>query len=151
VNDIDRMTPKAIRRRRTMPPLVRRLRVPGNDLPPGSDFGYLFDVIYPRDVWLRRIDTARATGRPPTATAGDGVVIAQVIRDLARGWPHQTWVLDLGDVGRWLIGTGQPVATVRADPIDYMPLLSGRHATPTLDVTGDRDIEALAVAARVAF
>jgi uncharacterized protein (TIGR03083 family) len=49
VNDIERMTPKAIRRRRTMPRLVRRVRVPGNDLPAGSDFGYLFDVIYPRE------------------------------------------------------------------------------------------------------
>jgi uncharacterized protein (TIGR03083 family) len=151
VNDIERLMPKAIRRRRKIPRLVRRVRVPGNDLPPGSDFGYLFDVIYPRDVWLHRIDTARATGRPSIETAGDGVIIAQVIRDLARGWHEQTWILDLGDVGQWLIGTGQPVATVRSDAIDYMRLLSGRRTTPTLGVNGDDDIEALALAARVAF
>jgi hypothetical protein len=102
-------------------------------------------------VWLHRVDTARATGRPLTETAGDDVILAQVIGDLARGWHHTAWILDLGDVGQWLIGTGQPVATVRSDPIDYMRLLSGRHTTPTLDVSGDSDIEALASAARVAF
>ena len=151
VDDIERLMPKAVRRRLKMPRLVRGVRVPGSDLPSRSDFGYLFDVIYPRDVWLHRIDTARATGRPTTDTAGERVIIAQVIRDLARAWHDPPWVLDLGDVGHWLIGPGQPVATVRTDAVDYMRLLSGRHATPTLEVSGDRDIEALALAARVAF
>jgi uncharacterized protein (TIGR03083 family) len=151
VSDIERLMPKAVRRRLKTPRPVRRVRVPGDDLPPGSNFGYLFDVIYPRDVWLHRIDTARATSRPLTPTVGDHVIIAQVVRDLARSWHEQTWVLDLDGVGQWLIGAGQPVATVRTDATDYLRLLSGRQATPTLEISGDEDIGALALTARVAF
>lgn len=151
VSEIERLMPKAVRRRLKMPGLVRRVRVPGDDLPAGSNFGYLFDVIYPRDVWLHRIDTARATGRPLHPTAGDSAIIAQVVRDLARSWLERTWVLDLGEVGRWLIGTGRPVATVRSDAVDYLRLLSGRPASPALEVSGDGDIEGPVLAARVAF
>jgi uncharacterized protein (TIGR03083 family) len=151
VTDIERLMHQAVRRRLKTPRLVRRVRVPGDDLPPGSNFGYLFDVIYPRDVWLHRIDTARATGRPLTPTVGDNVIIAQVVRDLARDWHEQTWVLHLDAVGQWLVGAGQPTATVRTDAIDYLRLLSGRQATPALEVSGDEDIGALALTARVAF
>lgn len=151
VDEIEELTPRAVRRRLKMPRLVRWVRVPGNDLPRGSDFGYLFDVIYPRDVWLHRIDTARATGRPLNPTACDGVIIAQVVRDLAQSWRDRAWVLDLGAAGHWLIGTGEPIATVRADAVDYLRLLSGRSASPMLGVSGDSQIEELALAARVAF
>jgi uncharacterized protein (TIGR03083 family) len=151
VSDIERLMPKAIRRRLKTPRLIRRVRVPGDDLPPGSNFGYLFDVIYPRDVWLHRVDTARATAHPLTPSVGDDVIISQVVRDLACNWHERTWVLHLDDVGQWLIGTGQPVATVRSNAIDYLRLLSGRQATPTLEISGDDDIEAIALTARVAF
>ncbi len=150
VDEIERLTPRAVRRRLTMPRVVRRIPVPGDDLPAGSNIAYLFDVIYPRDVWLHRIDTERATGRGLQPTSGACAIVAQVVRDLARNWNEPTWVLDLGEFGRWMVGTGQPVATVHSDAVDYLRLLSGRQATPVLDVTGDADIKEHVLAARVA-
>jgi len=150
-DEIERLTPRAVRRRLKMPRVVRRMPVPGDDLPEGSNLGYLFDVIYPRDVWLHRIDTARATGRGLQTTSGASAIVAQVVRDLARNSIGPTWVLDLGEFGRWTVGTGQPIATVHTDGIDYLRLLSGREATPALEVTGDVDIKECALAARVAF
>jgi hypothetical protein len=125
--------------------------VPGDDLPAGFNFAYLFDVIYPRDVWMHRVDTARATGRPLHPTMGDRAIVVQVVRDLARSWREATWILDLGDVGRWLVGTGRPVAKVRTGAVEYLRPLSGRQASPGLDISGDGDVEALVLAARVAF
>jgi uncharacterized protein (TIGR03083 family) len=151
ISELERLTAKAVHRRLKTPRLVRRVHVPGDDLPRDANFGYLFDVIYPRDAWLHRIDTARATGRPLSPTAGDRDIIAQVVRDLARGWRDQAWTLDLGDAGDWQIGSGHAVATVRTDAVDYLRLLSGRPASPTLDVSGIGDIEGPALAARVAF
>jgi len=151
VNEIERLTPRAVRRRLKMPRAIRRMPVPGDDLPAGSNLGYLFDVIYPRDVWLHRVDTERATGRRMQPTSGATAIVAQVVRDLARNWIEPTWVLDLGEFGRWTVGTGQPIATVHSDAVDYLRLLSGRQGSPMLDMTGDADIKEHVLAARVAF
>jgi len=42
------------------------------------------DIVYTRDVWMHRIDIARATGRQPVLTAGhDGRIIADMVADWA--------------------------------------------------------------------
>lgn len=130
--DIERLAVRAIRKRRTAPGLIRRIPVPGDDLPAGSTIGYLFDVIYPRDVWMHRVDTARATGRPLLPADSDGEVVAQVVRDLARFWRHPAFVLELDcpGAGRWLIGAGTPVATVAGDAVEFMRLLSADRRHP---------------------
>jgi hypothetical protein len=152
-DDIERIAPIAIRKRRTMPRLVRATKVPGNDLPAGSTLGYLFDVIYARDVWMHRVDTARATDRPLAPAGGDDEVVAQVIRDLGRFWHGPAFTLDLAGVGagRWLIGAEAPVAAVQADAVELLRLLSGRPTETELAVTGDSAITELIRTARVAF
>lgn len=153
VEEIERLAPRAARKRRKTPGVVRRRRVPGDDLPPGSDFGYLFDVIYPRDVWMHRIDTARATGRIPSPTVGDTDIVEQAVRDLDRAWTGPAVVLELAGpgAGRWLVGRGEPVATVRTDSVEYLRLLSGRPAEPRLEVDGDPAVGQALLDARVAF
>src|SRR6266545_6880726 len=68
--------PKAIRARRRVPGLVRRLRV-GRMYPeeplPDDRLGYVLDVLGPRDLWMHRVDLARATGRPLALGAHDRV------------------------------------------------------------------------------
>lgn len=153
VEEIERLAARAARKRRKTPGLVRRRPVPGDDLPPGSDFGYLFDVIYPRDVWMHRIDTARATGRAPSPTAGDRDVVEQAVRDLALAWREPAVVLELvgPGAGRWLIGRGQHVATARTDSVEYLRLLSGRPAVPRFELDGDPTVEQALRDARIAF
>ncbi|MGH3180960.1 MAG: maleylpyruvate isomerase family mycothiol-dependent enzyme, partial [Streptosporangiaceae bacterium] len=82
--DLERLAPKAARRRRQAPALIRRRAVPGEDLPAGSTFGYLFDVIVGRDAWMHRVDVARACGRPFVPVSSDTEVVAQIVRDLGR-------------------------------------------------------------------
>ncbi|HET9492744.1 MAG TPA: maleylpyruvate isomerase family mycothiol-dependent enzyme, partial [Chloroflexia bacterium] len=59
--------PKALRTRYRVPKPVRLLRVPA------GPFGlisaeYLLDTIYPRDMWMHRLDISRATGREMVTT-----------------------------------------------------------------------------------
>ena len=152
-DEIELLAPRVIRRRRKTPALVRRRRVPGNDLPAGSTFGYLFDVIYARDLWMHRVDTARATGRELAPADGETQVVEQVIRDLARFWTGTPWLLELTgrSGGSWLIGNGAPTATVRANTVGYLRLLSGRHAGPPIAASAGEPVLAEAMAARVAF
>lgn len=153
VGDLERLAPKAARRRQRIPGLVRRMSVPGGDLPEGADLGYLNDVIYPRDVWMHRIDTARATGRELAPTAGDGPIVSQVLRDLAAEWraPAVALTLDGAGGGSWLIGRGEPVAELRGDAVEFMRRLSGRSGSAPTLVDGPEPMAEAVAAARVIF
>ena len=112
--------PRAVRVRRQRPGLVRRSTVdsgiPGQ---PRWPVAYLLEVIFNRDLWMRRIDLARATGRPLVIGGHDQHIVAQVIHDLARGWSTASVALELTGRagGSWLLGVGDPVAVVRADAV----------------------------------
>jgi uncharacterized protein (TIGR03083 family) len=148
--------PKAIRARRRVPALIRRWHI-GRMYPeeplPDDRLGYVLDVLGLRDPWMHRVDLARATGRPLLLGAHDRVVVAQVTADLGRAWQGPPMLLELtGPVGgRWTVGQSPPVATVRADTVDYLRALSGRNDHPDLEVEGDHSAAAAAAAARVVF
>jgi uncharacterized protein (TIGR03083 family) len=148
--------PKAIRARRRVPGLVRRLRV-GRMYPeeplPDDRLGYVLDVLGPRDLWMHRVDLARATRRPLALGGHDREIVAQVIADLGRAWEGPPVLLELTGPagGRWALGQGSPVATVRADAVDYLRALSGRNDHPALEVDGDLAAVTAVAAARVVF
>jgi uncharacterized protein (TIGR03083 family) len=148
--------PKAIRARRRVPGLLRRLHVgrmyPEDSLP-DDRLGYVLDVLGLRDLWMHRIDLARATGRPLALGAHDREVVAQVVADLGRAWEGPAVLLELTGPagGRWALGQGSPVATVRADAVHYLRALSGRNDHPALEVDGDQAAVTAVAAARVVF
>jgi len=146
--------PRAARARRRLPRLVRNRALPESaGLPPGSTFAYLVDVIYPRDVWMHRIDIARATGREPATTPTEADVVAQVVRDLTRIWdgPPTTLVLSGHGAARWHLGAGSPRATLEADAVETCRMLSGRVGSPAITCTGDTVAEQRLLASRVEF
>lgn len=153
VDEIERLARPAARKRRTAPGLLRGRRVPGTVLRPGATFTYLFDVVYQRDVWMHRVDTARATGRTLRPATSDAVVVGQVVRDLARDWSGPAAILELTGPGggRWLLGSGDPVATARTDSVEYLRLLAGRPAEPKLAIEGDPAVAEALLSARVGF
>jgi hypothetical protein len=91
--------------------------------------GYLIDVIYARDVWMHRIDIARATGCPMPVSDAEPAIVAQVVRDLSRAWVGPPFALTLtGRVeGTWRVGDGTGDAgEATVDTIALCRLLSGR-------------------------
>ena len=136
------------------PGFVLRQRLPRfAGLRPGATLRYLFDTIYTRDVWLHRVDLARATGRPRAVSAADTEVVAQVIRDLDLEWdgPAVDLTLTGPGGGSWTIGEGAPVVHVREDGVAFMRLLSGRSDECRLDAEGDPAAVAALRRARVVF
>jgi uncharacterized protein (TIGR03083 family) len=148
--------PKSIRARRRVPGLLRRLHV-GRMYPeeplPDDRLSYVLDVLGPRDPWMHRVDLARATGRPLPLGGHDREIVAQVVADLGRAWEGPAVLLELTGPagGRWALGDGSPVATVRADAVDYLRALSGRNDHPALEADGDQAAATAAAAARVVF
>lgn len=127
------LTPAAVRGRMRVPSPLRRIRLPldsGGSTAPGMPasltLGQLVDVVYTRDVWLHRVDIARATGRTLSLDpAVDGRVVADVVREWA-GRHGEPFRLELTGPagGRFVAGGGGP--ELRHDAVEFCRILSGR-------------------------
>jgi len=131
--------PRAARARRRRPAALRRITLdPGIPGQPRWHLDYLLDVIYNRDLWMHRVDLARATGRPFVLGDHDRQIVAPVVGDLARGWSSVPVPVALeltGPAGGgWLLGSGDPVAVVRAEAVAYMRALAGRDDEVALEL-----------------
>lgn len=86
---VERLTaiaPVTVRKRTKLPALMRRMKmkIDGPVVEKWS-LGYLVDTIYLRDLWMHRIDTARATGRELVLSADhDGCIVADVVAEWGR-------------------------------------------------------------------
>jgi hypothetical protein len=148
--------PRAVRALERTPAFLRRvpgLRLYGVEQLPDQRFAYLWDVLVVRDPWMHRLDLCHATARPIEPAEHDAMVVGQVVRDLARTWHGPTVTLELTgpDRGQWIIGSGQPVATLRADALDYCRILSGRQGEGPLQTAGDPAAATALTAARIDF
>lgn len=135
IAELREVGPRAIRTYLRLPALVRAIRLP---MPPPkgglASLAYLTDTIFPRDLWMHRLDLALATGHPFVQTPEhDGRVVALVVRELALTLPRH---LDGASVvyeltgpagGKWRFGhSALPAAIVRMDALDFAPLSSER-------------------------
>ena len=150
-----RLWPRAVQARRRRPDFLRHLKV-NSGIPglPRWPVAYLLDAIYNRDLWMHRVDLARATGRPMVIGDHDQQIVAQVIGDLACGWSAAPVALELTGRagGAWAVGSGDPVAVVRVDAVAYLRALSGRDDDMVLEpISGDATAITPIRQARVAF
>jgi uncharacterized protein (TIGR03083 family) len=131
----ERYSAAALKARRRMPAPVRALPV----LPIGTGLGvhigwqpigYLFDMGFTRDVWMHRIDIARAAGIPPELTPEhDGRIVADIVAEWSRrhGQPY-TLSLTGPAGGEFQGGVGGEPETV--DAVEFARILSGRAEGP---------------------
>lgn len=125
------VAPRTIRGRTRTPALIRNHAKIAVDGPVQERWklGYLIDTIYLRDLWMHRIDAARATGRPPELSAGhDGRIVAGIVAEWARrhGRP---FALDLTGPagGTYTSRPGLPGAErISMDAVEFCRALAGR-------------------------
>ena len=98
------MWPRAVQARRRWPAALRRIPlsagIPGI---PRFSLGYLLDIIYNRDLWMHRLDLARATGLPFQTGDHARHIVAQAARDLALTWTAAPVALELTGPGPRLV------------------------------------------------
>jgi len=81
------IAPKTVRGRARTPALVRNHAKLAVDGPVNEtwELGYLIDTIYLRDLWMHRIDAARAASRTLELCADhDGRIVADIVAEWAR-------------------------------------------------------------------
>lgn len=124
------LSTRAPRARRRTPRFIRRRPLPAEaGSIPHDPIAHLIDVIYTRDIWMHRIDIARATGCPAPVSSAESDIVGLVVRDLDRGWSGRPFQLSMtGRVGgHWWIGghtAGAPTITV--DCVAACRMWSGR-------------------------
>jgi uncharacterized protein (TIGR03083 family) len=133
VDRLAAVAPKTIKGRNRTPRPMRAVKMPV-DAPVVEKWalGYLIDVIYLRDAWMHRVDTARATGRDLELTAEhDGRIVADVVAEWARrhGQPF-TLLLSGPAGGSYTSGTGGE--EIELDAVEFCCLLAGRGETTGL-------------------
>lgn len=138
VAELREMAPKALKNRQRIPAVIRHLPLPMGLAFPFKQtwvqIGYLTDLILMRDLWMHRLDIARATGRPmELSPEHDGRITALVVRDL-----HETVPPSLQEAGiiyqltgpaggSWEIGSNHnPAAYLTMDALDFQLVASGR-------------------------
>lgn len=133
ISELDRVWSDAVDRRMSRPGLLRALRVPNDSTgstPSGSGkrirLGHLFDTILTRDVWLHRLDIARATGRSLTFGPHDRRIISDVIAEWAERLGDRGFDLTITGPfeGRFVSGVAAEALTL--DGIELCQILSGR-------------------------
>lgn len=130
---LEAIAPQAVAKRMSRPGFMRRVRLPNapggstaEGMPPSLTLGHLFTVILTRDVFLHRIDVARATGRVIDVDAAtEGRLIADVVAEWAErhGEPFQLTLTGPAG-GRYAAGTGGP--DLELDAVELCWILSGR-------------------------
>lgn len=134
VDRLASVAPRTVRGRTRTPAVVRRHVKIAVDGPVFETWrlGYLVDTIYLRDLWMHRVDVARATGRPLELSVGhDGRIVADIVAEWARRH-GQPFVLDLaGPAGATYSqgagGTERATAEhLTLDAVEFARTLAGR-------------------------
>lgn len=140
VERLEKVAPKTVKGRRRTPGLMRnhaKLKVDG-PVHETWKLGYLIDTIYLRDMWMHRVDTSHATGRPLVLTSDhDGRIIADVVGEWGRrhGRP---FVLELEGAagGTFAQDADAPDAErVTIDAVEFCRTLAGRNPATGLLTT----------------
>lgn len=120
---------RALKARRRLPAMVRLIRQDFGPPIGRAPIGYLYDLIFTRDVWMHRVDVCRAVGREMTLTPEhDGRVVADVVREWAASH-REAFTLRLeGPAGATFTqgspSVGAPEITLGA--VEFCRIVSGR-------------------------
>lgn len=126
------LAPAAVAKRMSVPRPLRRIRIPNSPggstatgMPPSLTLGHLWTVILTRDVFVHRLDIARATGREIAVDQMEGRLIADVVAEWAdrHGRPFRLSLTGPAG-GRYVRGDDGPA--LELDALDFCWILSGR-------------------------
>lgn len=137
LKELRAVAPRTLRKRESLPRLLRRHAAIPIDGPVAEKWplGYLVDTIYLRDMWMHRIDAARATGSELVLSADhDGVIVADIVAEWAQrhGKPVRLSLTGVAG-GTFQIPANATIKQVDAgefDAVEFCRIMAGRSTRP---------------------
>jgi len=124
---LEQIAPNTIKGRARTPRPMRSIKI-GIDAPVVEKWslGYLIDIIYLRDAWMHRVDTASATGgQLVLSPEHDGRIVADVVAEWARRH-GQPVTLELTGVAGGVFTAGGGGEPIVIDAVEFCSVLAGR-------------------------
>jgi uncharacterized protein (TIGR03083 family) len=147
---LEEALPRMVKRRAALGRYAKHLPIWG---PPFgfSNLGYLCNVIFTRDVFMHRIDIARATGTELELGPSEERIVADIAREWARGGNGAVRLELTGPAGgTYVVGTtAHAKATV--DAVEFCRFLAGRADVSVVERTGDSSVLERRLRAKVPF
>jgi uncharacterized protein (TIGR03083 family) len=104
-----------------------------------TTIGFIAEHIFTRDVFMHRIDIARALGRELVVETDERRIFEDCLREWALGsGAHATLELGGAAAGTYVAGSGD-VARIGGDSIDLCRFFAGRAVLEDLTIDGDRE------------
>lgn len=127
------LSTRAVRGRMRFPRPLRRVPVPlaqtgstAAGMPTSLTLGHLMEVIYTRDLWMHRVDIARATGRELELDSEiDGRIVEDVVAEWARRHAEPFHLVLTGSAGGEFT-QGDGGTRLEHDAVEFCRILSGR-------------------------
>lgn len=126
------VAPGAVRGRMRTPAFLRTVSVSAKNngsivegMPTKGNVGHLMDVIYTRDVFMHRIDIARAVGRELTPGENDRRIVEDAVAEWARRHQQPVEVVLSGPAGGKLV-QGSAGPRIEMDALELCRVFSGR-------------------------
>jgi uncharacterized protein (TIGR03083 family) len=118
---------RALRARTKLPRAIARLPLLNLPAPVGRQpVSYLFDAGFTRDIWMHRIDLARATGRPLEIDhEHDGRIVADIVAEWA-GTHGEPFSLELEGPAGGSFAAGSGGEDRQLDAVEFCRILAER-------------------------
>lgn len=147
---LEETLPRMVKRRAALGRYVKYAPIWG---PPFgfSTLGYLTNVIFTRDVFMHRIDIARATGTELDLGPAERRIVADIAREWARGGNGPVRLELTGPAGGTFVVGMTPHTKLTADAIEFCRMLAGRADLSVVEHTGDPEVAKARMKAKVPF
>lgn len=150
IDELRQVGPRAVRNRRILPGLLRRIHIDAKPMPGKMSIAYLVDVIYTRDQWMHRMDICRATDKtwvsnPHHDTRILDLIVLDMAQTMAGRYPVIVNIAGALNVS-YRFGSDEAQAEIETDLFTFNRRASGRittnEALETTRIHGDRQIAA---------
>jgi hypothetical protein len=138
ISSLEKTYEGAASRRRKLGDLLGWIPAYSSYLGGWINVSYVTNAIFPRDIFMHRVDIAKATSRDLRLGEPERRLIEDIVRDWYARVKENVRLELTGPAGGTFLPDQEPTVTFTADAVEFTRMLFGRAGREVLEITGDR-------------